>query len=133
MTDPIADMLTALRNAIAVRKDTLTVPYSKLREAIAKLLQEEGYIKEVTTVPAGGKSKFSRLQLGLKYSSGGLPIIHGIRRTSRPGQRIYSSSPRLHKVLGGVGTSVISTSTGLMTDHEARKKGIGGEVLFRIW
>jgi len=131
-TDPIAEMLTTLRNAVAVRKDTVTLPHSQLREAIAALLQREGYIEDVKVV-ANGIGRFSGLQIGLKYAPNGLPVIQGIRRISRPGQRIYSSSGRLHKVLGGVGVSVVSTSAGLMTDQEAREQGTGGEVLFKIW
>ncbi|MFA5009679.1 MAG: 30S ribosomal protein S8 [Patescibacteria group bacterium] len=132
ITDPIADMLTALRNAVAVHKDIVVVPHSKLREAIAKLIQEEGYVRDVR-VETNPQTKFLELQVGLKYASNGDSVIQGIRRVSHPGQRIYSSSNRLKKVLSGVGTSVVSTSQGLMTDHQARQQGLGGEVLFKIW
>jgi len=131
-TDPIAEFLTTLRNAIAVHKDAITIPHSKVREAIAKLLHQEGYINDVKVLSsAAGQS--SMLQVELKYAPNGAAIIQGIRRISRPGQRIYSSTGRLHKVLGGVGMSVVSTSAGLMTDQDARDQGIGGEVLFKIW
>lgn len=132
-TDPIADFLTTLRNAIAVRKETVTVPHSKLRLAIANLLEAEGYIRDVKVVSADTKSKFQRLVMVIKYAPNGMPVIQGIKRISHIGQRIYSSSGRLRKVLSGVGISVVSTSEGLMTDQQARDKGLGGEVLFKIW
>ena len=129
-TDPIADMLTCLRNALAVHKDTVTIPHSNLREAIAKLLQQEGYLGEVKVITA---DKFPVLQMNLKYSSKGQSVIQGIRRVSKPGQRIYSATNRLRPVLGGVGISVVSTSAGLMTNYRAKQKGLGGEILFKIW
>lgn len=133
MTDPISDMLTTLRNAAAVRKETVIMPHSKLRLAIANLLEAEGYIRDVKVVSADAKSKFQQIAVVMKYAPNGMPIIQGVRRISRLGQRIYSSSGRLRKVLSGVGISVVSTSKGLMTDQQARDKGLGGEVLFKIW
>ncbi len=133
MTDPIADFITTLRNAVAVRKETVTVPHSKLRLAIANLLEAEGYLRDVKVMAPDAKSKFQQIAMVMKYAPNGMPIIQGVKRVSHPGQRIYSASGRLHKVLSGVGTSVISTSQGLMTDQQARDKGLGGEVLFKIW
>jgi small subunit ribosomal protein S8 len=129
-TDPISDMLTSLRNALAVHKDTITIPHSKVREAIAKLLQQEGYLGEIKVMT---EDKFPVLQIGLKYAPNGRSVIQGIRRVSKPGQRIYSATNHLHTVLGGVGISVVSTSSGLMTNYHAKQKGFGGEVLFKIW
>ncbi len=133
MTDPISDMLTTLRNAVAVRKETVSIPYSTVRLAIANLLETEGYLRNVNVVEKETKSKFKQITMTMKYVPNGDPVIQGIRRVSKPGQRIYSTTGRLRKVLGGVGISVVSTSQGLMTDHQARKKSLGGEVLFKIW
>ncbi len=133
MTDPISDMLTTLRNAVAVRKVTVSIPYSTIRLAIANLLEAEGYLRNVNVVEKELKSKFKQITMTMKYAPNGDPVIQGIRRVSKPGQRIYSTTGRLRKVLGGVGISVVSTSQGLMTDHQARKKSLGGEVLFKIW
>jgi small subunit ribosomal protein S8 len=133
INDPIADMITALRNAVAVHKETVTMPYANLRLAVAQVLKSEGYIGEITTVEPEGKMKFKQLNMVMKYAPNGDPVIQGIRKVSKPGQRIYSASSHLKKVLGGVGISVVSTSQGLMTNYQAKNKGIGGEVLFKIW
>lgn len=133
MSDPIADMLTTLRNAAAVQKDSVTIPYSNLRLAVAEVLQKEGYVANVHVVAPDAKSKFQTLFIGLKYAPNGSSVIQGIRRISKPGQRIYSGTGRLRQVLGGVGISVVSTSQGLMTNYQAKAKGLGGEILFKIW
>lgn len=133
MTDPIAAMLTTLRNAIAVHKDVVVMPHSKLRESIGKLLQAEGYVGSVKVIPSEVNEKFSELEIGLRYTPNGDAVIQGIRRVSHPGQRIYSPAKKLRKVLGGVGISVVSTPAGLMTDKDARDKGLGGEILFKVW
>lgn len=130
ISDPIADMLTTLRNALAVHKDAIAIPHSKVREAIAKLLQQEGYLTDVKVTTDGARPV---LHITLKYAPNGQPVIQGIRRVSKPGQRIYSSTNRLKPVLGGVGISVVSTSSGLMTNYHAKQKGLGGEVLFKVW
>lgn len=129
--DPISDMITRLRNALRVNKATVLVPMSKERLAIANLLKDQGYIKNVATVTPEG-TKFPMIEVTLKYA-GRTPVIRGLRRVSKPGQRIYQASKDLKPVLGGVGTAVVSTSKGLMSDHDARTAGVGGEVLFKVW
>ena len=131
ITDPIADMLTQIRNAIRVHRDFVILPHSKMKEEIAKLLLVEGYLSSAETVQEEG-SKFNSLKLGMKYSRR-FPVIQGIRRMSSPGQRIYEPVSKIKKVLGGTGISVVSTSQGIITDNKARELGIGGEVLFKIW
>jgi small subunit ribosomal protein S8 len=133
INDPIADLLTILRNAVAVHKDRVTMPHSNLRLAVANLLKAEGYVTNVGVAESDVKSKFKQIVIDLKYAPNGDSVIQGIRKVSKPGQRIYSTSGRLRQVLGGVGISVVSTSQGLMTNHHARSKGLGGEVLFKIW
>ena len=126
MTDPIADMLTRIRNAAAVGKPTVKMPSSKTKVAIAKVLQDEGYIlgSSVTDI-GGGKNE---LQIELKYYEG-KPVIEQLKRFSRSGLRQYRGKDELPKVLGGLGVSIISTSKGIMTDAQARQQGVGGEVL----
>jgi small subunit ribosomal protein S8 len=129
MTDPIADMLTRLRNANMVRHKTVELPSSKLKVEIAKILSQEGYISGYATTE-GTKPT---LQMQLKYSSGGERVIHGIRRVSKPGCRIYASVDQIQKVLGGLGVSILSTSRGLLTGEQAKQARVGGEVLCEIW
>jgi small subunit ribosomal protein S8 len=131
VTDPIADMLTQIRNAISVRKEFVVLPHSKLKLQIANLLKHEGYLTSVETVKEEGE-KFESLKLGMKYSHN-TPVIQGIKRVSSPGQRIYEPIKHIRKVLGGTGINVVSTSKGIMSDHQARDLGIGGEVLFTVW
>ncbi|MGP9694065.1 30S ribosomal protein S8 [Brachybacterium sp. AOP25-B2-12] len=130
MTDPIADMLTRIRNASGAFHETVTMPYSKLKSRIAEILKTEGYIlgwhEEEAEV---GKN----LVLELKYSTSRERAISGIRRISKPGLRVYAKSTHLPKVLGGLGVAILSTSSGLLTDKQASKKGVGGEVLAYIW
>ena len=125
MTDPIADMLTRIRNGQKARKVTVSMPASKVKEAIAKVLQDEGYISGFSTVSVGEKKS---LTIELKYFEGA-PVIETIQRSSRPGLRIYRGKEELPKVLGGLGVTIVSTSAGVMSDRQAREKGIGGEVL----
>ena len=129
-TDPIADMLTRIRNAQVVRKDVVTLENSKMKKAIANILLEEGYIASVEEVQDG---TFSNLVIKLKYGPKGEKVITGLKRISKPGLRIYANSEELPKVLGGLGIAIVSTSKGVMTDKNARKLGIGGEVLAYIW
>ena len=129
-TDPIADMLTRIRNAQVVKKDTVTLENSKMKKAIANILLEEGYIASVEEVQDGA---FSNLVIKLKYGPKGEKVITGLKRISKPGLRIYAASEELPKVLGGLGIAIVSTSKGVMTDKNARKLGIGGEVLAYIW
>ncbi len=128
MTDPIADMLTRIRNAQMVRKATVTIPYSKLKLAIATILKEEGYIADVTVEEEGRKE----LLLDLVYT-GRAPRIQSIVRESKPGHRAYRKADEIPHVLNGYGIAIISTSKGLMTDKAARQAGIGGEVLCSVY
>jgi len=134
MTDPIADMLTRLRNANNAYHDRVVMPYSKIKTHIAEILQQEGYIAgwTVKDVEKDG-STFKQLQIDLKYGPNRERSIAGVRRVSKPGLRVYAKSTALPKVLGGLGVAIISTSTGLLTDKQATKKGVGGEVLAYVW
>ena len=125
MTDPIADMLTRIRNGQKARKLAVSMPASKQKEAIARVLADEGYI---TAYAVDGEGAAMELTIELKYFEG-VPVIERIRRASRPGLRVYSGKEQLPKVLGGLGVAVVSTSAGVMSDRQAREKGIGGEVL----
>jgi small subunit ribosomal protein S8 len=130
MTDPIADMLTRLRNANAAYHDHVAMPHSKLKEHIAEILQREGYIAGFRA-EQGERGK--TLIIDLKYGPNRERSIAGLRRVSKPGLRVYAKSTNLPKVLGGLGVAIISTSTGLLTDKQATKKGVGGEVLAYVW
>src|ERR1044072_1539268 len=129
-TDTISDMLTRIRNALMARKSEVVLPFSKFKLSLAKVLQSEGWITQVETKETDG---FKFLHLQMKYDLTGQPMISGIKRVSKPGQRIYSSRMMIPKVMGGMGTTIISTSKGLMTDKEARKHKVGGEVVCQIW
>ena len=130
MTDPVADMLTRLRNANSAHHDSVTMPSSKLKTNIASILQQEGYIAgfEVVDARVG-----SNLTLSLKYGPSRERSIAGIKRVSKPGLRVYAKSTELPKVLGGLGVAILSTSSGLLTDRQAEQKGVGGEVLAYVW
>jgi len=129
-SDPIADMLTRIRNAIRARHDEVEIPYSKIKMDIAKILAGEGYIASATTdkVPNG----FSTIKIAFKVANGGR-VIQGLRRISKPGLRVYSATEELPRVLNGLGIAIISTSAGVMTDKSARTKKLGGEVLAYVW
>jgi len=133
MTDPIADMLTRLRNANQAYHDAVTMPYSKLKQGVAEILKAEGYITsfDVAGDPTGGVAK--TLTITLKYGRNRERSIAGVRRISKPGLRVYAKSTGLPKVLGGLGVAIISTSQGLLTDRQANQKGVGGEVLAYVW
>ncbi len=133
MTDPIADMLTRLRNANSAYHDRVVMPHSKLKTHIAEILEREGYIAawRVEDAPEGAVGQV--LVLELKYGPNRERSIAGLRRVSKPGLRVYAKSTSLPRVLGGLGIAIISTSSGLMTDREARKRGVGGEVLAYVW
>ena len=133
MTDPIADMLTRLRNANQAYHDSVTMPYSKLKAGVAEILRQEGYITsfDVEDAPDGAVGK--TLTLTLKYGPTRERSIAGIRRISKPGLRVYAKASGLPKVLGGLGIAIISTSQGLLTDRQANQKGVGGEVLAYVW
>ncbi|MGB5952903.1 MAG: 30S ribosomal protein S8 [Ornithinimicrobium sp.] len=130
MTDPIADMLTRIRNANSAHKDDVRMPFSKLKSHIAEILQAEGYIGgwSVEDAPVG-----KTLAIDLKYGPNRERSIAGVRRVSKPGLRVYAKSTNLPRVLGGLGVAIISTSTGLLTDRQAHQKGVGGEVLAYVW
>ena len=131
MTDPIADMLTRIRNANTAKHDTVDIPSSKMKLAIAKILLDEGYIKSYELVENG---KFNDIRITLKYgASKNEKIISGLQRISKPGLRVYANKEELPKVLGGLGVAIISTNKGVVTDKEARKLGVGGEVLCFVW
>ena len=130
MTDPIADMLTRLRNASSAYHESVSMPYSKMKVAIANILQTEGYIKDYEVEEARvGKT----LTLNLKYGAKRERAISGVKRVSKPGLRVYAKSTKLPKVLGGLGVAIISSSSGMLTDREAADKGVGGEVIAYIW
>ena len=130
MNDPIADMLTRIRNALIARHDTVTLPASNMKKAIAKILLDEGYIKSCDFIDDGLQGQ---IKIVLKYAEGKQSVINGLKRISTPGLRVYARSEELPKVLGGLGVAIVSTSKGVMTDKEARKAGVGGEVLAYIW
>jgi len=133
MTDPIADMLTRVRNGNQAYHDAVSMPYSKLKAGVAAILKQEGYITdfEVTDPKEGEVGK--TLTITLKYGPHRERSIAGIRRISKPGLRVYAKSTNLPKVLGGLGVAIISTSQGLLTDRQANQKGVGGEVLAYVW
>lgn len=130
MTDPISDLLTRIRNAAAVRHDRMDVPASKMKLEIAKILKQEGYIRTFKMIEEGPQGT---LRIYLKYADDGEPVIHGIRRVSKPGLRIYRGVEDLPKVRSGLGVAVISTNRGVVTDEQARSLRIGGEVLCEVW
>ena len=130
MNDPIADMLTRIRNALIARHDTVTLPASNMKKAIAKIMLEEGYTKSVDYIDDGVQGQ---IKIVLKYVENKQSVINGLKRISTPGLRVYARTDELPKVLGGLGIAIVSTSKGVMTDKEARKAGVGGEVLAYIW
>jgi small subunit ribosomal protein S8 len=130
ITDPVADMLTRIRNANAARHDTVDIPASNLKRAIAEILLEEGYIKNFQFIKDSGQGV---LRVSLKYASGKEKVITGLRRVSKPGLRVYAGADELPRVLRGLGIAVISTSTGIMSDRKARAAHVGGEVLAFVW
>jgi len=130
MTDPIADMLTRIRNASAARHDQVVMPYSRMKASIAEILEKEGFIEGFDVVK--GES-YDTLKLYLKYGPNQEQLINGIKRISKPGLRVYTKKTDIPRVLGGLGIAIISTSRGVMTDSEARKMNMGGEVIAFVW
>ena len=130
ITDPIADMLTRIRNASSSKHESVTVPSSKMKLAIAKILNDEGYIAGYEVIE---DDKQGVIKITLKYGANKTSVITGLKRVSKPGLRVYANKEELPRVLNGLGTAIISTSQGLKTDKEAREAGIGGEVLAYIW
>ena len=130
MTDPVADFLTRIRNAITAAHEEAVIPSSKLKVELARILREQGYIENYDVQPG---QPGERLTIRLKYTQNRTSVISGLKRVSRPGQRTYVDSTRIPKVLGGMGTTILTTSQGVMTGHDARNRGIGGEVLAEVW
>lgn len=131
ITDTIADMLTRIRNASSAKHDTVDIPASNMKKAIAQILVDEGYVKSFQVIEDG---KQGIIRIALKYRGASkTPVILGLRRVSKPGLRIYSSSEDMPKVMKGIGTAIVSTSKGIMTDKKARKENVGGEVLAFVW
>ena len=128
--DPIADMLTRIRNALIARHETVTIPASNKKKSIAQILLDEGYVKSVDYIDDGLQGQ---IKIVLKYAQGKESVIKGLKRISKPGLRVYAKNEEIPKVLGGLGIAIISTSKGVMADKEARKAGVGGEVLAYIW
>jgi small subunit ribosomal protein S8 len=129
-TDPIADMLTRIRNASAARHKDLTIPSSKVKREIARVLAEEGFIETWTTAAEGVQETLS---MQLKYVEGRTPVVSGLKRISKPGLRVYARKTEIPRVLGGLGLAILSTSRGIMTGSQARKLNLGGEVLCYVW
>ena len=139
MTDPIADMLTRIRNALAIKKIDIVLPYSKIKFEIAKILEKEKCIEKAKVINMALKkekskqAKFKQIKLILKYNKEGQPLIENLKRVSTPGRRVYVKKDKIPYVLSGFGWAILSTSLGLMTDKQARKKGVGGELICKIW
>jgi small subunit ribosomal protein S8 len=133
MTDPIADFLTRLRNGAKAQHHDVTLPSSKLKRELARILKEQGYIEDYQVVPAGAERPGEYITVTLKYTEERRPVISGIQRVSRPGQRSYVDNAHIPRIQGGMGTTIISTSKGVMTGHEARQQGIGGEIVAKVW
>ncbi len=133
MTDPIADFLTRLRNAAKAQHHDVTIPSSKLKRELARILAEQGYIEAYALLPADPAHPSERITVTLKYTNDRKPVISGIKRASRPGQRSYVDHDHIPRVQGGMGTAIISTSQGVMTGHDARRLGIGGELVATVW
>jgi small subunit ribosomal protein S8 len=129
MTDPIADMLTRIRNAQQARHDSVGVPASRIKAEIARILKDEGFIRDFE-MP---KEKEREIKIQLRYSGKREPVVTGLKRISKPGLRVYTKADKLPRVLGGLGVAVLSTSQGLMTDREARQRRVGGEILCYVW
>jgi small subunit ribosomal protein S8 len=133
MTDPVADFLTRLRNAANAQHHDVTIPSSKLKRELARILKEQGYIESYEFLAPSAEEPNERITVTLKYTNDRKPVISGLQRVSRPGQRTYVDSAHIPRIQGGMGTSIISTSKGVMTGHDARRMGVGGEVVARVW
>ena len=133
MTDPIADFLTRIRNGLQASKETVEIPASRLKQELARILAEQGYIDGYEVQPRPGGQAGEVLAVRLKYTEDRRPAISGLRRVSRPGRRTYVDARHVPKVMGGMGTAIVTTSRGVMTGHDARRAGVGGEVLAEIW
>ncbi len=130
MSDPLADMLTRIRNARLVKFDSLEMPHSKFKKNVADILKQEGYVSDVEVL---ADDKQGILKIGLKYDKHNNCVITGLKRVSKPGCRVYLKSDKIPKVMSGLGIAILSTSSGILTDREARKNGVGGEILCNVW
>jgi small subunit ribosomal protein S8 len=133
MTDPIADFMTRLRNAASAQHQDVRIPSSKLKRELARILKEQGYIESYEIHPPTSDHPGEEIAITLKYTEDRKPVITGIQRVSRPGRRTYVDHAHIPRIQGGMGTAIISTSKGVMTGHEARQEGVGGEVVARVW
>lgn len=131
MTDPIADMLTRIRNANKINNDRVDIPLSNLKKELARILKEEGYIKDFRVV--GGKNVQKNIRVYLKYGKGRTKVLSGLKRVSRPGLRVYAGKEEIPQVMGGLGICIMSTPKGIMTGKSSKEQGIGGEVLCYVW
>ena len=131
MTDPVADMLSRIRNGIQAHHDRVEIPASKLKVEIARILKSEGFIRNFAVVDK--EASQATLRIDLKYSPDGEPVIHGIERISRPGRRVYRNKQEIPRVLDGLGLAIVSTSKGVLSGSEAAKSGVGGEILCQVW
>ncbi len=131
MTDPIADMLTRIRNAVRARHPRVDIPHSRLKEELAAILKREGFVEATAVVRP--KEGFPVIRIALRYSPEGEPMLAGVERVSKPGRRVYCAKDRIPPVLGGLGVAVLSTSRGLMSGDDCRKAGVGGEILCNVW
>ena len=130
VTDPVADLLARVRNALAARHEKTDVPSSRFKVELARILKDEGYIKNFKVLDDRG---VGLLRLYLKYDESGTPVIHGLTRQSKPGRRLYKRKDDLPEVLGGLGVAIVSTSQGLLSGHDAKKRGLGGEIVCTVW
>jgi len=130
LTDPIADMLTRIRNASTAHHEFVDIPASKMKQNLAQILKQQGFVKDFEVLK---DSRYPTLRLHLRYTGNREPVITGIRRVSKPGQRMYAKASAMPRVLGGLGVAIVSTPQGLMTGREARRKNVGGEVLCYVW
>ena len=133
MTDPIADFLTRLRNGAQAQHHEVLIPASNLKRELARILKEQGYIDDYEVGPAAEGRPGEEIKVTLKYTADRKPVISGLERVSRPGRRTYVNRDHIPRIQGGMGTAIISTSRGVMTGHEARQRGVGGEVVARVW
>jgi small subunit ribosomal protein S8 len=133
MTDPIADMITRIRNAVHARHTRVDIPASRFKAEIARILEQEGYVSGVKMVDPTDSSSAAAIRITLKYGPRGENVISGLERVSRPGRRVYLGRDEVPKVMGGLGTSILTTSRGVMTGRDAERAGVGGEVLCNIW
>lgn len=127
--DPIADMLTQIRNALLLKKESIELPDSKLKREISRILKDNGYIADYNEV---SQDKFKKIKVSLRYQAG-KSVIQGLKRVSRPGRRVYFKKDEIPRVMGGLGVAIVSTSQGVLTGHQARRQGLGGEVLCYVW